>query len=152
MILADRDAQQAWLDPELGAEDVLALLRRAAYRTVAGSPGEPGREQGRSVDRGARAAHCARIAQSLDSPREVASRPWGSSATETNPCLYDRGARQRGPFRGDHPSRGPRIPARARDWIASRDLCVQPRSLVQARRVSLAVSLDRPSTTLLGHR
>jgi putative SOS response-associated peptidase YedK len=41
VILADRDLQQAWLDPELGAEDALALCAPLAASRLSARPANP---------------------------------------------------------------------------------------------------------------
>ena len=46
VILADGDAQHAWLDPSVGAEEALALCGPLPERAPVGAPGEPGRQQG----------------------------------------------------------------------------------------------------------
>ena len=86
VILADRDAQRAWLDPALGAEDALELCGALPDERLFGSPGEPNRQQGWRRGRGPGVAvragltcrHTRRRDQSLPARAQAVSQRRGS--------------------------------------------------------------------------
>ena len=52
VVLADRAAQQAWLDDRLDAEEALALCGALDESRLSAAPANPARQQGRSAAEG----------------------------------------------------------------------------------------------------
>ena len=92
VILADEDAQRAWLDPSLGAEEALALCGALPASAAHRPPGEPGRQQRAHGCRGAGAARGARVASSLGSRgvRGQAGIGWGGALAADEKVLRHR--------------------------------------------------------------
>ena len=57
VILADRDTQQAWLDPALGADDVLQLCRPLAPSRLSAHPANPALNKPGAVEEGPELLH-----------------------------------------------------------------------------------------------